>query len=132
MLSPCAQMNKFLIAVSAGTILQPTLAQTPAINLDPPSVWDLRPLYPSTEAWDNEREALGPEIEQLRSSKGTLGQSPVAMANGFDDAPRVPAIGYNTVSVVAGFDQRSEPVADENSGAVLLQLNPNWGAGSQT
>lgn len=82
MLSPCAQMNKFLIAVSAGTISQPTLAQTPAINLDPPSVWDLRPLYPSTEAWDNEREALGWEIEQLRSSKGTLGQSPVAMGEG--------------------------------------------------
>ncbi|MDY0743499.1 oligoendopeptidase F [Paucibacter sp. R3-3] len=37
------------------------------------AVWDLKPLYPSVEAWDAERKAILAELPKLQILKGTLG-----------------------------------------------------------
>jgi len=36
-------------------------------------VWDLKPLYPSVDAWDAERKAILAELPKLQALKGTLG-----------------------------------------------------------
>jgi len=45
-----------------------------AAKVDPRHVWDLSPIYPSTDAWDAERKALLAEIPEIKKLQGTLGK----------------------------------------------------------
>jgi oligoendopeptidase F len=46
----------------------PARAEAPA----PPAVWDLKPLYPSDDAWETERKAVEAELPGLAGLKGSL------------------------------------------------------------
>ncbi len=53
-------------------------------DMDPRFTWDFTDLYPSDEAWEQEMNALGGEVESLSSLKGTLGQSAASLKSGLD------------------------------------------------
>ena len=43
-------------------------------DMDPRFTWDFTDLYPSDEAWEQEMNALGGEVESLSALKERLGQ----------------------------------------------------------
>ena len=59
-----------------------TAAASPTMNAD--GVWDLKPLYPSVEAWDAERKAILAELPKIEALKGTLGANAQALRSGMD------------------------------------------------
>jgi len=54
----------------------------PAANAD--AVWDLRDLYPTTAAWDQERAALARDVDGVARLKGTLGKDAKTMLSVLD------------------------------------------------
>lgn len=49
------------------------------------AAWDLTDLFPSLDAWDAARKAVIAALPRLESYKGTLGDSPEAMARALED-----------------------------------------------
>lgn len=50
---------------------------------DESAVWDLRDLYPTTQAWDKDRAALEAEVAKVGRFKGTLGRDAKTMRAAF-------------------------------------------------
>ncbi|GGP18212.1 oligoendopeptidase F [Silvimonas iriomotensis] len=76
-----------LAATLAVALLSPVFAtaattttQTAAATANPPAVWDLTPLYPTTAAWDAERLAIVADLPALKARQGTLGKDPQSLA----------------------------------------------------
>ena len=70
--------------------------------------WDLAPIYPSVAAWRAAKDQLEEQLLGLRKFKGTLGQSPAALADALE---RVTALQktFSRVAVYAGL------LADEDT-----------------
>ena len=59
----------------------PAQASAPATFTadNPPAVWDLTPLYPSTAAWDSARQQLLDQLAGIKALQGTLATSPASL-----------------------------------------------------
>ncbi|MBB5189662.1 oligoendopeptidase F [Silvimonas terrae] len=66
--------------LSAATTTAQTTTSAVAAPTNPPAVWDLTGLYPTTAAWDAERLAILAEFPKLKARQGTLGKDPQSLA----------------------------------------------------
>lgn len=62
------------LALSAALAFTPAAAW--AADAAPPAVWDLKDLFPSDDAWANERQAVIADLPKLGAYKGRLSESP--------------------------------------------------------
>lgn len=57
----------------------PLSAQDAATEADPAYTWDLTEIYPSPEAWEQDRQAVMGQTEAILARRGTLGDSAAAL-----------------------------------------------------
>ncbi|GGP24808.1 oligoendopeptidase F [Silvimonas amylolytica] len=67
-------------AFASAAATSSTQTAAAAAPTNPPAVWDLTPLYPTTAAWDAERLAIVAEFPKLKARQGTLGKDPQSLA----------------------------------------------------
>ncbi len=69
-------------ATAVATATASATAASPSMNAA--GVWDLKPLYPSTEAWEAERKAILAELPKVKALQGTLGANAQSLRSGMD------------------------------------------------
>ncbi len=75
-----------ILSVQAATPATPAAAAaaTAAPTMNAEGVWDLKPLYPSVQAWDTERKAILAELPKIQALQGTLGANAQSLRSGMD------------------------------------------------
>jgi len=92
------------------------------------AAWDLTDLYPNVAAWDAARKELVAALPRLSAYKGTLGQSPEAMAKALQDISGVMLKGYRVyvyASLMADEDVRVS--ANQERQAQVMDLFSAYG-----